>query len=204
MPGRLFLSTPLQVLADLAGVPARIAPDPPRLNIAPGQELAVLTAEGWARMRWGIVPVGRVNARGRPVMEVIVNARSETVFDKSAFAGTGRGVVPLDGWYEWTGKTRRKTAWRLARADGAPLWCAAITDRWQAPGGRVLDQVATVTCAPNADVEPIHDRMGVLLDPAQVPVWLSGSEEAARALMQPLPEGVLRIEQALGVDWEAP
>ena len=42
------------------------------------------------RMRWGMIPVGRVNARGRPVMETIVNARSETVFEKSAFQGVGR------------------------------------------------------------------------------------------------------------------
>ncbi|WP_238364260.1 SOS response-associated peptidase [Mesobacterium pallidum] len=201
MPGRLFLETPLEDLAQIAGVEAGIAGDPPRRNIAPGQEVLVLTSGGWRKMRWGIVPVGRVNARGRPVMETIVNARSETLFDKSAFAGTGRGVVPADGWYEWTGTARRKQPWRLARRDGAPLWFAAITDRWEAPGGQVLDQVATVTCAPSAEVAEIHHRMGVLLAPEDLALWLTGTEDAVRQLMVPTAEGALAIEMADGVDW---
>ena len=85
--------------------------DSPRYNIAPGQQVICRTARGLDLARWGMIPVGRVNARGRPVMETIVNARSETVFDKTAFAGVTRAVVPADGWYEWTGKARSKTAW---------------------------------------------------------------------------------------------
>ncbi len=203
MPGRLFLTTPFDQIARTLGVPAP-APQPQRLNMAPGEEVMVLTAEGFFPRRWGIIPVGRVNARGRPVMETIVNARGETVFDKSAFSGTGRGVVPVDGWYEWTGEQRKKTAWRIRRGDGAPLLFAAITDVWRAPGGRELPQVATVTCEPNADVAKVHDRMGVLLDPADVPRWLTGSKDEARALIRPLAEGLLDIGPATDVDWTRP
>ena len=203
MPGRLFLITSA---ADLARCVGQAAPaeSPARRNIAPGQEVLVLTTDGFCHMRWGIIPVGRVNARGRPVMETIINARSETLFDKSAFDGVRRAVVPADGWYEWTGKARRKTAWQLARRDAAPIWFAAIWDRWVAPGGTTVDQVATVTCEPNAEVAEIHHRMGVLLTPDQVPIWLNGTEAAARALMQPLPEGELLIQKALDIDWSAP
>ena len=111
-------------------------------------------------MRWGIIPVGRVNARGRPVMETIINARAETVFDKTAFDGVCRAVVIVDGWYEWTGEKRRKTAWRIF--GDTPLIFAAITDVWKAPGGKEVKQVATVTCDPNKDIAEIHHRMGVL------------------------------------------
>ena len=156
------------------------------------------------RMRWGMIPVGRKNARGRPVMETIINARSESVFDKSAFEGVGRAVVPCDGWYEWTGAARRKTAWRIRPKGGGLMAFAAITDSWTAPGGRVVDQVATVTCEPNGDVRDIHHRMGVILWPEQFEVWLTGSEEAAEALMVPLPDGSLTVEKAEDVDWDAP
>lgn len=175
---------------------------PPRRNIAPGQDVVCLTNTGFVRMRWGIIPVGRKNARGRPVMETIVNARSETVFDKTAFAGVGRAVVIVDGWYEWTGEARRKTAWRISGS--GPLIFAAITDVWRAPGGREVAQVATVTCAPNADVAPIHHRMGVLLDRENVPTWLGGSEADVAPLMVPWPEGRLTVEEATDVDWSAP
>lgn len=203
MPGRLYLETPLSDIGRWIGVGVGGIPEPgPRRNIQPGQEVICLTAIGFQPMRWGIIPVGRVNARGRPVMETIINARSETVFDKSAFDGVGRAVVIVDGWYEWTGEKRRKTAWRIFGAD--PLIFAAITDVWRAPGGREVHQVATVTCEPNADVAPIHHRMGVLLRQADVPVWLSGSETDLTPLMVPWPEGRLTIEPAGDVDWLGP
>ncbi|MEX0329601.1 MAG: SOS response-associated peptidase [Ruegeria sp.] len=201
MPGRFFLTRSMSEIADMLNVANEVPAQPSRRNIQPGQEVVVLTRTGLKPMRWGMIPVGRVNARGRPVMETIINARSETVFDKSAFEGVGRAVVPIDGWYEWTGEKRRKTAWRITSADGAPLFFAAITDTWKAPGGLNVDQFAAVTCEPNADVAPIHHRMGVLLDLAGVNVWLSGTEEQAKAMMQPWPDGLLRIDEASDVDW---
>lgn len=210
MPGRLYLLRPTGMLAGSLGAALPNPPeDPPRANIAPGQPLLVATAgdDGamrLERMRWGMIPVGRVNARGRPVMETIVNARGETVFSKSAYSGTGRALVPVDGWYEWTGATRRKTAWRIRPADGAPLTFAAITDVWRAPGGTEVAQVATVTCAPSADVAAVHDRMGVIVAPGDRATWLGGSSEAAAALCRPWPEGRLVVELAEGVDFGGP
>ena len=201
MPGRLFL-TQTQRLKDLFG--ASVPEVAPRQNIAPGQDLLVWDGNVLAPMRWGIIPVGRVNARGRPVMETIINARSETVFDKSAFEGVRRAVIPVNGWYEWTGEKRRKTAWAIQPNDGGLLYFAAITDIWNAPGGFQVPQVAAVTCSPNKDVEPIHHRMGVLLAPADFDAWLGDDIAAAQALMRPWPEGKLDISKAKDVDWDAP
>jgi putative SOS response-associated peptidase YedK len=206
MPGRLILETPIATVATFLGADAGVVEaEPPRRNVAPGQEIVVCPPDRTlVRMRWGMIPVGRVNARGRPVMETIVNARSETVFAKSAFAGVRRAIVPADGWYEWTGPVRRKTAWRIGRRDGRPLAFAAIWDVWTAPGGRELAQVATLTCAPNADVAAVHDRMGVLLEPADVAQWLDGDETEAGALLRPYPDGLLAVTEAKGVDWTRP
>lgn len=204
MPGRFFLTMPVQDVAETLGVSADgVQADPQRRNIQPGQELMVLTVGGLSHMRWGIVPVGRVNARGRPVMETIINARSETVFDKSAFDGVGRAVIPVEGWYEWTGEKRRKTAWRIRPKDGGLLLFAAITDVWTAPGGKELHQVAAVTCEPNADVRNIHHRMGVILSPDDVAEWLSADENDAKHMLRPWPDGQLQIEEASDVDWSA-
>ncbi|WP_121063251.1 SOS response-associated peptidase [Chachezhania antarctica] len=205
MPGRVFLTTPPADLAAALGVsPAPVADEPRRLNIAPGQEVVALTAGGLTRMRWGMIPVGRVNARGRPVMETIINARSETVLQKTAFEGTGRAVMPVNGWYEWTGETRRKTAWRIAPKEGGLLLFAAITDVWKAPGGIEVPQIATVTCEPSADVRDVHHRMAVILEPEDVDLWLSGAEEGIARLFRPWPDGRLTVEEAKGVDWSAP
>ena len=205
MPGRFFLTTPVpQIAAALEVEAGQLSNEPARHNVAPGQQIVTFGPEGLRHMRWGIIPVGRVNARGRPVMETLINARSETVFDKSAYEGTGRAVVPADGWYEWTGEKRRKTAWRITPKDGELLWFAAITDVWKAPGGIEVPQVATVTCPPSADVVDIHHRMGVFLAVEDVPLWLAGDVEAVTPLMRPWPDGRLKVEEAVGVDWEGP
>ena len=125
-------------------------------------------------------------------METIVNARSETVFSKSAFDDTKRAVVPATGWYEWTGQKRKKTAWKLQLRSGLPLLIAAIWDRWES-GTIVLDQVATLTCEPNTDVAPIHHRMGVFLATEDVEQWLSGADPSN--LLRQLPDGLLDITQ---------
>ena len=205
MPGRFFLTVPVAEVADWLGADSDGLSQPPRKNVAPGEEIVVMDADRrLSMMRWGIIPVGRVNARGRPVLETIINARSETVFDKSAFDGVGRAIVPVNGWYEWTGQARRKTAWRIRPKSGGFLAFAAITDRWEAPGGRVVDQVATVTCEPSGDVVDIHHRMAVILAPEAFDIWLSGSDDDARALCRPWPDGSLVVEEALDVDFNAP
>lgn len=197
MPGRLFLTRDLR--ADWPDAPTVT----PRRNIAPGQDVLTLTPQGFEHVRWGIIPVGRVNARGRPVLETIINARSETVFDKSAFQGVGRAVVPVDGWYEWTGKTRRKTPWAITRTDRQPIYFAAIFDVWTAPGGARVPQVAMVTCPPSGDVSDIHHRMGVILRRDQIDLWLTGPQDSAAALMQPFPDGSLSVQRDPDVDWSA-
>lgn len=204
MPGRLFLNMSERALAETLGVAAPEGDEvPARQNIAPGQQIATLGEAGLLHMRRGIIPVGRVNARGRPVMETLINARSETVFDKSAYEGVGRAVVPVSGWYEWTGEKRRKTAWRIADNGGGLLYFAAITDVWQGPGGISVPQVATVTCPPNADVAEIHHRMGVLLRAEDITLWLEGSVDDVTPLMVPWPTGRLSIAEAKGVNWDA-
>ncbi|WP_147127287.1 SOS response-associated peptidase [Shimia ponticola] len=205
MPGRYFLTTPVGEVAAWMGLDTGSCDNqPPRRNVAPGEEVVVGVPEGLRMMRWGIIPVGRKNARGRPVMETLINARSETVFDKSAYEGVNRALIPADGWYEWTGETRKKQAWRITPKDGGLMAFAAIYDVWQAPGGLEVPQVASVTCEPNGDVRDIHHRMGVILFPEQFDVWLNGSQEDAAALMQPLTDGSLRVEVADDVNWTAP
>ena len=181
------------------GVPCTLNLEP-RANIKPGQDIAVLTDQGWSMMRWGIIPVGRVNARGRPVMETLINARSETVLNKTAYQGVKRAIVPISGWYEWTGEKRKKTPWNLSLKSGDPLVLAAIWDTWNGPGGVTLDQVATLTQEPNKDVAPIHHRMGVFLEGVDIDQWLTGDGAVPT---KTLGEGLLRIEKETGVDWNA-
>jgi putative SOS response-associated peptidase YedK len=200
LPGRLFLTATVAELAGQFGADAAgVAETGPRPDVAPGDVVAAVVAEGGRRlvpMRWGMIPMRRTNARGRPVMETIVNARGETLFSKSAYAGLGRCILPVSGWYEWTGTPRRKTRWAIAAADGSVLAVAAVWDRWQGPGGAEVLSLATVTCAPNGDVAPVHDRMPAIVEPLGRALWLGEAEGDPASLLRPLPDGRLRVEAA--------
>lgn len=198
MPGRLFLTASLAEVAAAFGAEAAGTEDPgSRPELAPGDHVWAVVAQGGRRivaMRWGMIPMGRVNARGRPVLETLVNARSETLFTKSAFDGLGRAIVPVTGWYEWTGKGRRKARWAIS-GEGM-LAFAAVWDRWRAPGGADVLSLATVTCAPNAEVAAVHDRMPAILAAADWPVWLGEADGDPSAALQPLADGRLRVAPA--------
>ncbi len=66
----------------------------------------------------------------------------------------------------------------------------------------MVHQVATVTCAPNADVTPIHHRMAVILEQTDIEAWLKGAQGDVTPLMRPWPEWRLSIEPVKDVDWD--
>ena len=192
MPGRVYLTSDQTAIAEHMGAIVQGEITMPRLDLAPGEEMHVMTPDRVLQpMRWGMIMSGRTNARRRPVMETIVNARSETVFQKSAFKGVSRGLVPVNGWYGWTGKPRRKIRWRIRRADEGLLVFAAIFDVWTAPGGIEVPQVATITCEPNDLIRPIHHRMGAILEPDDWEPWLAGKTVP----LKPAPDNVFTIEE---------
>lgn len=114
------------------------------------------------------------------------NARLETVATnglwKSAFAG-GRCIVPMRGYYEWTGEAGHKQPWFIhggtGAEPGAMLAAAGLATARKVPneagaGGTEEWQVSTViitTEGRDASGE-IHDRMPVFLPPDIYDRWL--------------------------------
>ena len=199
MPGRFFLNASLDNLASAFAAERGDMDDPgARPDAAPGEAVAAIVGgpRRLAEMRWGMIPMGRKNARGRPVMETTVNARSETLFDKSAFEGVRRCILPVSGWYEWTGAKRRKTRWEIFDAASPVLAFAAIWDVWAAPDGREIASLATVTVPPSDDVEPVHRRMAAILAPEDWPVWLGEAEGDPASVLRSYPAGRLTIRES--------
>lgn len=107
------------------------------------------------------------------------NARSETLREKPSFRGlvqSRRCIVPISGFFEWQAVDgqRQKRPWYLSRADGDPMLLAGLWDTWSAEGSE-LDSFAILTRAPDSFMEPIHDRMPVILEPDSAPDWINGS-----------------------------
>lgn len=156
---------------ELAGLPQdRVFAE--RFNVAPSQEIAVLTtdAEGATRaelMRWGLVPSW---SKGPDAGVKMINARSETLRERPSYRGLvakskGRCLIPADGFYEWQPvQGGRKQPWRFTVDDGGPFTFAGLCTTWQPPDdGPELRSCTIITTDANRLVEPIHDRMPAII-----------------------------------------
>ncbi len=135
-----------------------------------------------APMRFGFPPP-------RPKAGPVINFRSEGRSFANGPNG-GRCLVPVSGFYEFTGDKYPKTRWIFRDAEAPILALAAV---WRAGEGG--DAFSLLTAEPGPDVAAYHDR-GVLPLPAHLwPDWLFGRREAG-ALLTPAPAGFLTVEAA--------
>jgi putative SOS response-associated peptidase YedK len=168
----------------------------PRYNIAPTQEVGVVGVQpktgrrGLALLRWGLVPRGSLGGeRG------FINARSETAWEKPSFAeafARRRCLVPATGFYEWQRlDAKKRQPWLLRLATGRVFAFAGL---WEPAAGGAVPTCAILTTEPNDVARPIHDRMPVILDPADYARWLdpavTGPAEV-RPLLRPFPSGAM-------------
>jgi putative SOS response-associated peptidase YedK len=154
----------------------------PRYNIAPTQDVAAIRADSAGRrtatmMRWGLVPSwSKTMASGPPM----INARSETLAEKPAFRTALRSrrcLVPADGFYEWQltpgGGRGKKQPYYIHRPDGQPFAFAGLWELWKNPDSQfAIESCTIVTTAANAALSTLHDRMPVVLAPADYGLWL--------------------------------
>lgn len=195
MCGRFALGIPKKRLEEVFGA---AAPEEylPRYNLAPGQDIPVVTSSGMVMRRWGLVPHW---AKDTSVGFRMINARSETVFDKPAFrepVRSSRCLVPAQAFYEWKAGENGKLPYAVGMTESELFAMAGITAHWQdGETGEVVESVAILTCAANTLMESIHDRMPVILPPAVWSTWLDPSvtqPESLAPLLSPFSASSMR------------
>ncbi len=182
----------------------------PRYNMAPGQELPVITneqPETIRRLEWGLVPSWADDDSGG-----LINARAESVAEKPSFRDAyeqRRCLVPADGFYEWVETENGNQPYRVSFDDDRVFAMAGLWERWKpettqtgldAFGGGVADETDTgpletftiVTTEPNDLVEDLHHRMAVILEPDAERRWLTG--EAGHDVLEPYPAAEMRAD----------
>jgi putative SOS response-associated peptidase YedK len=197
MCGRFALTLPNDAMVQLfAARPANDLPDTPRYNICPTQPVAVVIARAGARhigpMRWGLIPSWYKHPNDGPLL---FNARAETLAEKPAFAQAARQrrcLIPASAFYEWRKEGAARLPHAIAPADGNVMAFAGVWQVWEKDGARHVT-CAIVTCAANARLQPLHDRMPVILPPQDWPLWLGEAGHGAARLMRAVPEDHLSV-----------
>jgi putative SOS response-associated peptidase YedK len=176
------------------GVRGEIPDIQPHYNIAPGTDIPVIRLEAGERrvtlLRWGLVPRWAHDS-----VKPLINARGETVNSKPVFRDAFRArrcIVPASGFYEWQPTVKGpKQPYHIRARDGTPLAMAALWEYRRTPDG--ADTVTIITCAANARLRPLHERMPVILPEATWTVWLDPASALsdAKSFLRPAPEEML-------------
>jgi len=177
MCGRFALHAHPQVIALQFGL--ALPPEAPaRYNIAPTLPVLVVRAAAAAReaarVRWGLIPRW---AKDAAIGAKLNNARAETVAEKPSFRDAFRRrrcLIPASGFYEWKREGALKQPYYVHPAQGELLAFAGLWESWAGPEG-VVETCAIVTTDANAAMQPIHDRMPVIVAPADYARWLDCS-----------------------------
>lgn len=200
MCGRYTLTSPSEDLALLFDI-SQLPLIPPRYNMAPTQEAAVVrvTAPGEPRrldfLRWGLIPYW---AKEASIGNRMINARSEGVAEKPSYRHSfkkKRCLVPTSGFYEWKKEGKAKQPYMIRRHDGKPFAFAGLWSTWKDPEKQEPAETFTImTTDANDFIRPLHDRMPVILAPEDFDLWLDPKiEDAARlqSLLRPAPNDIL-------------
>lgn len=183
MCGRFTLIHGVRELRERFGVHSGPTELPPRYNIAPGQMASVVVVEEDRRvlkpMKWGLVPVWADDPK---IGNRMINVRGETVAEKPAFKRSlkrRRCLVLADGFYEWRAIAGRKGKFpmRIVLRGEPPFAFAGLWDKWKSPEGEELETFTIITTGANELIEPIHERMPVILSKEDEAAWLDPSRE---------------------------
>lgn len=148
-----------------------------RYNVAPTQDVpaVVLAPETHKRhleqFRWGLIPPW---ADDMKIGQKLINARSETIFEKPAFRSAARQrrcLIPAAGFYEWRAERGKKQPYFFRLKSGAPMAFAGLWESKRIQSG-VLKTCTVVTTAPNEAVQPFHDRMPAIVRAEDFDQWL--------------------------------
>lgn len=181
MCGRYVRRSDKQKIAEHFAVHGPSLPDfGPSWNVAPQtfQPIVRLNRDTGERelvlMRWGLIPYW---AKDEKIGLRTINAKAETITTTPAFREAikyRRCLVPADAFYEWLRISEKvKQPFAIAMRDRQPYALAALWEKWKdRKAGTELLTFTVVTTDPNEVVQPLHDRMPVIIPATDYERWL--------------------------------
>ena len=124
------------------------------------------------KMRWGLIPFW---AKDPKIGSRMINARSETLSEKPSFKRSFKGqrcLVIADGFFEWAKTDSGKVPMFIRAKSKRLIGLAGLYDVWVSPEGDSLASCTIVTTRANDFMQPIHDRMPLILPRPQEAAWL--------------------------------
>jgi putative SOS response-associated peptidase YedK len=175
----------------------------PSYNVAPQsrQPVVRLNPDTGEReltiMRWGLVPFWSKDAK---IAYSTINAKAETITTSPAFREAmkrRRCLVPADWFYEWKKiDVKSKQPHAIALQDGSLFAFAGLWETWKDKAtGQTLETYTVITTDPNELMQPLHNRMPVILHRQDYGRWLAPADPAQLPvdILKPYPAEEMKV-----------
>jgi putative SOS response-associated peptidase YedK len=173
----------------------------PRYNIAPTQNISVIKNDGKkeiSNLYWGLIPFW---SKDPAIGQKMINARSETIFEKPAFKNPVRKkrcLIIASGFYEWEKSGKQKIPHYIRMKSGKPFTFAGIWDSWKNADDVIINSASIITTAADDFLQRLHDRMPVFIPEKFRELWVSDSyipDSDIRKMLGSYPENELEMYQ---------
>ncbi len=157
-------------------------------EIFPTDVFPVLTCsdgvKGIGLFKWGFP-----NYKGG---QVVINARSETLTEKSMFKGpfmSHRCLVPASAFFEWKQVDGKKKKYIIRSQEAELFYMAGLYEGFIDKNGHAFTGFVIITAPAGAKMSALHDRMPVILtDRDEMNRWLdneAGDVAELKAMLRP-------------------
>jgi putative SOS response-associated peptidase YedK len=162
----------------------------------PGQVIRLHPVTGARHLdwlNWGLIPPAAADDPGAPHP---IHARAETVADLPMFAGAfrqRRAIVPATAYFQRRAIGTGPVRYAITRKDGQPLAIAGLWEAVARPDRTIIRTYCIITIAAAGPVAGIHDRMPLVLEEADWPLWLGEIPGDPATLMHPPTRDTLAV-----------
>ncbi|HEX8397659.1 MAG TPA: SOS response-associated peptidase [Pyrinomonadaceae bacterium] len=200
MCGRFSLgASDAEILAEFKAAREQAEEHQKRFNIAPSQIIAAVRQIESERilsgLKWGLIPNW---AKSADIGNKLINARAETITEKPSYKNAFRSrrcLIPVSGFYEWqrTGDKGAKQPFYFYLKDKPVFGFAGLWESWtDKESGEEIESCTIITTEANEVLEPVHDRMPVIIKPEDYELWLDEKVKDTgklEKLLAPYPAG---------------
>lgn len=172
----------------------------PDYNITPGSLIPVVYNDGGERriynFQWGLIPGDAGEEKeGKDNYEVPVESTRENAWFAECLEQR-RCLIPANGFYKWKTTRKKSTPFYIRLLSNELTAFAGIYTVWKSESGRDVYSCAMLTTEANALVQPVDDRMPILVHPDNFDKWLS-AEPADESLISAVQDGYAMTDLAV-------
>jgi putative SOS response-associated peptidase YedK len=201
MCGRFILLTDLSVIVESFRIKEVACEYKAGDNISPGRRISAVIRDDVNKLvdfRWGLIPSW---AKDPSIGNKMFNARAETITEKPSFREAfkkRRCLVLADGFYEWQKRGRVRIPLQFTLKSGLPFGLAGLYETWISPEKKPVNTCTIITTEPNNLIQPIHDRMPVIVKKELEDFWIDRDNHSHKdllSMLKPYPAEEMEVSE---------